>query len=304
MDANHQLSLLVDTSDPEAVLREIVHVGALINKDFDGNHFISIFRDIQRLFQGAYPGYRACNTHYHDFAHTYQVTLAMSRLMHGASVAGVVFAEPEVQLGLTAALMHDTGYIQKNSDPVGTGAKYTLIHIDRSCAFLARYCQDNPVCGGYNMKDCSDILYCTGLSVNIAKIVFSSEKIAITGKILGSTDLLGQMADRLYLEKLPSLYREFQEGGLSQFASEFDLLKKTIDFYELTQKRFAVEFSGVAGYMRHHFRARWGVDRDLYQESIQRHIDYLQNILDTYRYDFAKGLRRRRKIGAAPIPSS
>jgi hypothetical protein len=292
MGTDHQLSQLVDVSDPEAVLSEIVHIGALINDDFNSDYFISTFRDIQRLFQGAYPGYQACNTRYHDFAHTYEVTLAMSRLMHGAFIAGMAFTGSEVQIGLTTALMHDTGYIQEKSDHIGTGAKHTLIHIGRSFAFLDGYCRDNPVCGGYKMRDFSDILYCTGLSVAIEAIVFSSEKIATIGKILGTADLLGQMADRLYLEKLPLLYREFREGGLSQFTSELDLVQKTIDFYELTRRRFAREFGGVNKYMINHFRIRWNIDRDLYEESIQRHISYLQDILDCYHQDFSKGLRR------------
>jgi hypothetical protein len=297
MEKNLQLSQLLDAHAPEEVLRETVELGTLIGKEFKEDYYILAFRDVQRLFRGDYPGYQACNTEYHDFTHTSDVTLAMARLMHGAFVSGVEFSGREVQMGLAAALMHDTGYIQANTDLDGTGAKYTATHIGRSVDFLHDYSRCNIICEGFTMKDISDILYCTGLSVNIGEIDFSSPATALLGKMLGTADLLGQMADRLYLEKLPFLYREFVEGGIPQFANEFDLLKKTIDFYGLTQKRFAGEFNGVNGYMRHHFRARWGIDRDLYQENIQRHMNYLQNILDAYREDFVKGLRRRRESG-------
>jgi hypothetical protein len=125
---------------------------------------------------------------------------------------------------------------------------------------------------------------------------FSSEKMAIIGKMLGTADLIGQMADRLYLEKLLFLYWEFVEGGVSQFTSEWDLLQKTIGFYEWTKQRFAREFSGVDRYMIHHFRDRWGIDRDLYQESMQRNIDYIRNILAHHQEDFIQHLRRGKMI--------
>jgi hypothetical protein len=279
-------------TDPEAVLKEVLHLGTLISPGFDQVAFTQTFGDIQRLFDGNYPGYQACNTKYHDFAHTYEVTLAMSRLMHGAFSTGMVFSGQEVQVGVTAALMHDTGYIQEIDDHAGTGAKHTLTHIARSVEFLREYCRRHCSSSEEEMKDFENILYCTGLSVKIGEIDFSSDGIAILGKMLGTADLLGQMADRLYLEKLLFLYREFVEGGLSMFADEHDLLQKTVGFYELSQQRFTGEFSGVRDYMIHHFRKRWNIDRDLYQESIQRNIDYLKNILDNHREDFTGQLKR------------
>lgn len=144
--------------------------------------------------------------------------------------------------------------------------------------------------------DFADVLHCTGLTAKVNEMDFSSEKMAVIGKMLGTADLLGQMADRLYLEKLLFLYREFVEGGVSQFTSEWDLLQKTIGFYEWTKQRFAGEFSGVDGYMIHHFRDRWGIDRDLYQESMQRNIDYLRNILAHHQEDFIQRLRRGNMI--------
>lgn len=292
MEGKLQLSQLVDMTDPEAVLKEVLHLSTLINPGFDQGVFTQTFRDIQQLFDGNYPGYQACNTSYHDFVHTYEVTLAMSRLMHGAFATGMGFSSREVQVGMTAALMHDTGYIQEIADCAGTGAKYTLIHIARSVEFLREYCRRRCSSSEEEMKNFADILFCTGLSVKIDEIEFSSDGTAMLGKMLGTADLLGQMADRLYLEKLLFLYREFAEGGLPQFADERDLLQKTVGFYELSQQRFTGEFSGVRGYMIHHFRKRWNIDRDLYQESIQRNIDYLKNILDNHREDFTGQLKR------------
>jgi len=292
MEEKLQLSQLVDMTDPGAVLKEVLHLSTLISPGFDRDAFIQTFRDIQQLFDGSFPGYQACNTRYHDFAHTYEVTLAMSRLIHGAFATGIVFSSQEVQVGVTAALMHDTGYIQEIADHAGTGAKHTLTHIARSVEFLREYCKRRCRSSEEELEDFADILYCTGLSVKIGEIEFSSDVTAMLGKMLGTADLLGQMADRLYLEKLLFLYREFVEGGLSLFADEHDLLQKTVGFYELSLHRFDGEFSGVDGYMIHHFQSRWGIDHDLYRESIQRNIDYLKNILDNHREDITGQLKR------------
>ena len=75
------------------------------------------------------------------------------------------------------------------------------------------------------------------------------------------------MADRLYLEKLIYLYSEFREGKVPGFESEFDLFKKTESFYEdISKKRLSEELGGVSNFMKIHFKHRFGVDRDYYQE--------------------------------------
>jgi hypothetical protein len=292
MATESQLTRLVDSYDPEATLKETLYLIAAMDPDFQQNRFAEVFTDTRRLFDGRYPGYQACNTEYHDFSHTCEVVLAMSRLIHGAFLTGVVFSGREIGIGMIAALMHDTGYIQEITDHKGTGAKHTLTHIERSIAFLREYLRDDPDYGAGEMKDFDDVLHCTGLTAKVGEMDFSSEKMATIGKMLGTADLIGQMADRLYLEKLLFLYREFAEGGVSQFTSEWDLLQKTIGFYAWTKKRFAVEFSGVDGYMIHHFRGRWDIDCDLYQQSMQRNIDYIGDTLIHHPEDFTRYLRR------------
>jgi hypothetical protein len=292
MATESQLTRLVDAYDPEATLKEALYLTAAMDPDFRERRFAQVFTDTKRLFDGLYPGYQACNTEYHDFSHTCEVLLAMSRLIHGAFLTGVAFSGREISIGMIAALMHDTGYIQEITDHKGTGAKHTLTHIERSIAFLRQYLRDDPAYGAGEMKDFTDVLHCTGLTAKVGEMDFSSEKMATLGKMLGTADLIGQMADRLYLEKLLFLYREFAEGGVSQFTSEWDLLQKTIGFYAWTKQRFANEFSNVNGYILHHFRGRWGIDCDLYQESMQRNIDYIGDTLIHHPEDFTEFLRR------------
>src|SRR4030042_4176970 len=185
---------LVYIEDPHEVWAEVKKTISLMFPHFDFNPVKDVFYDILRLFEGRYPGYRKCNTCYHDLNHTTDCFLVMARLMHGASVNGIAFEERDVTLGLISALMHDTAYIQTVADDTGTGGKYTLIHIERSIEFMEEYLFDH----GYSLEDsevCRNFLRCTGLEVDIQEIEFQSRTHEIIGKILGTGDLSGHMAD-------------------------------------------------------------------------------------------------------------
>jgi len=273
------------SEDPHDVLEEVKKIVLLMFPQINIDTVQKVFKDIVRLFWGKYPGYRKCNTLYHDLNHTTDCLLAMARLMHGAFVNGIAFSKREVELGLISALMHDTGYIQSVEDDTGTGAKYTLIHISRSIEFTEKYFIDH----GYPLADfpaCRNFLRCTGLDVKIDKIEFQSREHEIIGKILGTADLIGQMSDKNYLKKLPFLYHEYEEGGVPGFADEFDLFKKTPHFWEVVKKRFATEFGQVDGYLPDHFRVRRGIDQDLYRKAIDRNIECLQSVLEDREADY------------------
>jgi len=286
-----ELSRMVDMKDTQSVLDEIRTIVLMMFPESDFETVNRVFRDIVRLFHGEYPGYRKCTTEYHDLKHTTDAFLGMTRLMHGASVCGEHLTREDVNLGLICALMHDTGYIQTLDDDVGTGAKYTLIDTSRSIDFMDKYLADN----GFAKEDFKNypvILSCTGLDTKVREIQFESPEIELLGKMLGTADLLGQMADRHYLEKLLFLFNEFKEGGVMGYDSELDLLKKTIDFYAMTRRRFATELGSVNKYVRHHFRVRWNLDRDLYMEVIENNISYLKFVMENHEKDFRDHLRR------------
>ncbi len=287
----HQLSNLVDMEDPEAIIAEVKTMIGAAFPDFNFSRIDEAFTDINRLFHGAFPGYRACNTAYHDLKHTTDCFLAMARLIHGAVIDGRVFDQENVTLGLLSALFHDTGYIQSEDDTKGTGAKYTLMHIQRSIDFMSAYLKARPYPAHYR-REGKNMLHCTGLTVKIREIHFSSQEMETLGKMLGTADLLGQMADRTYLEKLLFLYREFQEGGVPGCETEIAFLKKTEDFFNITQQRFITELGSVNRYMRSHFKGRWHLDADLYARAIHRHQDYLRRILQNHR-DGHRGYLRR-----------
>jgi len=286
-----QLSRIVNMENPQSILAEVRAIASMIFQDFDFDMLNHIFKDIVRLFRGEYPGYRKCDTEYHNLKHTTDTILAMARLMHGAFVSGEKFTSKHVTLGLISALMHDTGYIQTLDDDIGTGAKYTDIDTKRSIMFMDKYITDN----GFSKKDFKhypNILICTGLNIEIKKIRFDSRQTELMCKMLGTADLLGQMADRTYLEKLLFLYYEFREGGVMGYGNELDVLKKTIDFYDMTQKRFTNILNGMNKYMRYHFKARWNLDKDLYMEAIEKHMHYLEFILENHEKEYRSYLQR------------
>lgn len=287
-----QLSRLVDMKNPDKVMEEVGVILYMIFPDMDLGPLKRTFLDVLRLFRGDHPGYRACNVKYHDLQHTMDTLLAMMRLIHGATVMGRTFSRREITLGLASALLHDTGYLQTVDDDKGTGAKFTLTHINRSIDFMAMYFTERGFSDG-DIAFCSAILKCTGLNVKIEEIPFLSPENEILGKILGTADLLGQMADRGYLEKLPHLFLEFKEGKVPGFKKELDLMRFTPKFYEMTRKRFESQLGSVDKYMGEHFRVRWNIEKDLYGIAIQKHIRYLAYLLENYPGNYKHYLRRK-----------
>jgi hypothetical protein len=268
----------ISLDNPQEVRAEVKKNVVAIFGTFDFRQFDRVFNDIIRLFHGKYPGYRPCNTLYHDLSHTMDCLLVTAKLIHGASLNGVTFEKNDVCLGLISALMHDTGYIQAVDDKSGTGAKYTVCHIERSIEFLEQYFKAHGFPAEYAAV-CSNFLRCTGLEVKIAEINFKTPEHEILGQILGAADLIGQMANENYLEKLPFLYHEFREAGVPGYNNEFDLLKKTPAFWEMVKKRLVLELGHVDRYLRDYLRILLGINQDLYRQAIDRNIERLQSVL-------------------------
>lgn len=287
-----QLSKLVDMRTPAAVFEEVKY-------NFIFHYPLAAFEDVRaafvnfnRLFDGAYPGYRACNTKFHDKVHTTDALLAVSRLIDGYNIKSGKLPVELVKTALIATLFHDTGYIQRTSDRKGTGAKYTLNHVARSIEFIGKYFKEQGLPRRLALS-AGRMVSCTGLSAEFAQLKFASKPERTLGFMLGSADLLGQMASRTYLERLIYLYGEFREGNVQGYPTEIALLEKTMEFYEGTKKRLKDTLGGVDGYMIHHFRKRYGIGEDLYRKAIERQIAYLKEILVYEQRPFKGSLRRK-----------
>ena len=80
---DYDVTNAVQVSSPAAV-RDAVH--ELFLETFPGAPFDKLwlaFYDFERLFTGKFPGYKGCDTTYHDMQHTLDMTLALTRLVAG-----------------------------------------------------------------------------------------------------------------------------------------------------------------------------------------------------------------------------
>ena len=278
-----------DSSDE--VLHEVLEILSLISSGFNTEPVRDVFAAAERLYNGDFPGYSACNTGYHDFHHAIDTLLAMARLIHGAVLADNSFSERQMITALTAAILHDAGYIQEQSDIRGTGAKYKANHEQRGMDFLSRHGFEFGL-SGEEIAAGRSIILCTDIDTDISTISFSSAWIELLGKMLGTADLMAQLAERRYLEKLLYLYHECEEAGIGDYENEADMLHKAIDFYEFFYERLKKPLAGADRFMRLHFASRWGIDQNLYREIIDRQKNYLLKILKLPHTDPRDCLRR------------
>lgn len=246
----------VKTKDPRAVEREAreIFLHHYPKADFAPIH--QTFADVTKLFVGKFPGYQACDMRYHDMEHTMQGTLALIRLLDGMNRAadGLPVSAEYFTLGIHAILMHDSGYIKEEGDVRGTGAKYTLTHVERSMDFAERYL----ALRGYlspALNAVRHMIQCTGFFVDTGKILFQSEQERMIGFGLGTSDLLGQMAAGNYLDELDGLYEEFHEcvleqgpaaGTLAVYTGPEDMRTRTPQFFHgHVMRMLATQWSGV-----------------------------------------------------------
>lgn len=197
-----------------------------------------------------------------------------------------------ISLGLITALLHDIGYIQTEGDFHGTGAKHTLEHIERGIEFMSSYLPRLGFSEG-DLLICTRMIQFTDCGMPSGKSGSSGNGHAIVGKMLGVADLVGQMASRVYLEKLLFLYCEFKEALITDYEDEKDLLRKTVDFYDTAKETVRERLGGMDRFAGPHFRDRWDIDQDLYAEAVSRNRAYLRQLLDDPDLDYTKYLRRR-----------
>ena len=265
----------IETKDPNGTNKE---VRKIYEKLFGQDMFDEVeytLNDVAKLFDGKYAGYQKCDTLYHDLEHTLQAYLAMARILDGLVRENPAKITKEIAaLGLISALGHDTGFIKETGDNDGSGAKYSLTHVSRSNEFMGRYLPKLKF-NSLQIRQVQNIISCTGVVLDLSKIHFDSEMEKEAGYILGTADYLGQMSDPNYLKKLPSLYEEFEEGGVPGYTSAQDLVEKTPQFFEdFVMRRLIEDYHSVYRYAANHFGGK-----DLYIEGIKRNIESLKKSL-------------------------
>lgn len=267
---------------PDDIYKEIKFIISLMIEDFDFDFLDLCFDNTERIFTGRFPGYQASNTSYHNLDHTMAVALAVVRLMHGVyRQKNKIFSADLIECGVISALFHDTGLIQKSNDHEGTGAKYTKYHEERSILIVHEFLKSVGRSGKMS-NYCAQIIQCTKLTTSPSQLHFDSDDVRLMGYLLGTADIAAQMADRVYLERLPLLLDELKEGGVEGYDSTIDIYHQTVTFFkEVIRKRLYVEFEGAIDSMRFHFSNRWGLDQNLYVTAIENNINYIEYLNKT-----------------------
>jgi hypothetical protein len=129
----------------------------------------------------------------------------------------------------------------------------------------------------------------TGYEMDIDEIRVDDPKDRMLGWMVGTADLIGQMSDRMYLEKCRDfLYREFVWGEIAReqladgreivrYASAEDLIIKTPGFYEyVARTRIEKKLGAADRFAEAHFDGP-----SLYQSEIERNMTFLREVIET-----------------------
>jgi hypothetical protein len=243
-------------------------------------------RDFESLFTGRTPGYLGVDTVYHDLQHSQDVVLTMARLLAGYERApdGPRLGAERGLAALVTALFHDAGYIREAGEAaISNGAVFTRNHVTRSARFLAKYL---PGAGlGQWVPIATRIVHFTGYEVPLELLRVSDARDRLAGHLLGTADMLAQMADRCYLEKCRDrLYAEFVLGDVAVHAgadgvrvlygSGLDLLRQTPKFIASTiDNRLGAAF----GHSYRYVEPLYGGDNP-YMNAIRQNVQYLKGL--------------------------
>lgn len=276
----------VDTRSPAAVERAVSVIYRELFPSGNGRFVAEVFQWAVDCFEGRYAEFQAIDARYHDFEHTLQGILCMARLLAGRQRAGgqPALSQRQVELGLVGILLHDTGYLKVRGDREGTGAKYTLTHVHRSCEFAARLLAEKQFRAD-EITAVQHMIRCTGVNVDLATIPFTNEGVRLTGFALGTADLLGQMAAADYVDKLPILFGEFEEAArfnagrsssVGVFKSAGELMSKTPAFWEhYVRPKLERDFQGLHRFLNQ----PWPDGPNWYLERIGENIERLKRQL-------------------------
>jgi hypothetical protein len=287
---DYDVTNTVQVSNPAAV-RDAVH--DLFADTFPGAPFDKLwlaFYDFERLFNGNFPGYKGCDTTYHDMQHTLDMTLALARLVVGYERSvdpADRLGSGRAQMAIITSLFHDSGYIrhEERDTDFHNGAEFTLCHVSRSADFLRRYLPDLGLARDVAVS--SMIVHFTGYELDLDNIELDDPRDVICGHLLGTADLIAQMADRCYLEKCRDrLYNEFVLGGIAvenaspgeyrvRYKSGTDLLMKTPQFYQqVSRERLQRKFNRAYRYIEVLYNGE-----NPYVDAIRNNITHLVRVL-------------------------
>jgi hypothetical protein len=249
--------------------------------------------DFERLFTGQMPGYLGVDTVYHDLQHSQDVVLAMARLMAGYERShpdGPHIGAERGLMALVTALFHDSGYIREVAEKdIPNGAVFTRQHVTRGARYIAKYL---PAAGLADwVPVATRIVHFTGYEMPLEQIRVGDSRDRLAGHLLGTADMLAQMADRCYLEKCRDrLYAEFVLGDVAAhkgadgvkvlYGSGIDLLRQTPQFVAKTiENRLGIAFN----HAYRHVESLFG-GANPYMDAISQNVEYLRGLARASRW--------------------
>jgi len=303
--SDYDITNTVRVSSPQEVLRATEHLLVSTWPRISLAPVEQAFSDFDALFAGRMPGYAGVDTVYHDRQHTLDVTLAMARLLAGyerQADANLRLTPERAILGVILALFHDVGYLRHSSDlEQSNGAEFTRNHVSRGAQYLTFYLPQLGLAQWSGVA--AEIIHFTGYERPFDQIKTSNALDIKLGHLLGTADMIAQLADRCYLEKCRDrLYPEFVLGGVAmssasgeravRYASGLDLLRQTPAFvYNTRATRLDGEFNRAYRYLEILFDGH-----NPYLEAIERNMQYLEQVL---RSESWRMLRRNPPLHAA-----
>jgi hypothetical protein len=195
-------------------------------------------------------------------------------------------------LGVLIALLHDSGYLKRTSEcHVENGAVFTKVHVSRSADFISAYLPQVGFAAEAPLA--ARLVHFTGYEMDIDDIRVDDSRDRMLGCLVGTADLIGQMSDRMYLEKCREfLFREFVWANIAReklpdgrelvrYASPEDLIIKTPGFYEyVARTRMEKKLGAVDRFAAAHFDGP-----NLYQTEIERNMSFLRQVIETAKFD-------------------
>ncbi|XOV84391.1 MAG: metal-dependent phosphohydrolase [bacterium] len=167
-----------------------------------------------------------CDCPYHDIQHTILVTEVGQTILHGRQLARGDLTAHEWLQAVVAMLFHDIGYLRnllpederdkakinaqgkRVTIPVGaTDAFMTPFHVSRGSMFVKERFANDPFLDTDLICDCIEM---TRFPVPEQARYLDTDSLP---GLVRAADLIGQMADPQYLQKLSRLYAEFVETG-------------------------------------------------------------------------------------------
>lgn len=187
---------------------------------------------IAKVAKTAFQNIITSDALYHDVEHTILVTLVGQEILRGKQILDGNVSCEEWLYVIISLLCHDVGYVKgacrqdnlqkrvfdKGSNgelvslPLGsTDASLTPYHVDRSKLFV------EETLGDFELIDAEAIKQYIELTrFPVPQDQAHQDTVNYPG-LVRAADLIGQLSDPRYLEKMPALFCEFEETGTNKY---------------------------------------------------------------------------------------